>query len=474
MNPLTVDQAALDHLSVNFAGSLIRPDNPRYDEARKVFNGGIDRRPALIAQCEDVRDVVSAVELARANQATVAVRGGGHGVSGHAVCDDGMVIDLRRMNRVEVDPERRVARVMGGANWGQVDAATQQHGLAVTGGRMSDTGVGGLTLGGGSGWLERKLGFTADNLLAAEIVTADGRVLRATADENPELFWGLHGGSGNFGVVTAFEFQLHPVGPLILAGMIMHPRERAGELVRFYRDFLESAPDELGGAVALMTAPPEPFVPEAIQGQPVAGVIVTWADDPDEGEQALRPLLEWGPPAMTMVDRMPYTVVQTLINDGNPWGMQNYWKADFLPELPDEAVDVWIEHGNMAPSPMSTMLLMPGGGAISRVPDGATPLGIRDSKWNYHAIGMWEDPADSDANVAWARELADAMHPWAAAETYLNFIGDEGEERVRTAFGPAKYARLVALKDEYDPTNLFRLNQNVRPSAGALARAGGA
>ena len=447
-----------------FSGQLIRPGDNAYDDARKVFNGMIDRSPALIARCANADDVVAAVGLARDQDLPLSVYGGGHGVTGSAVCDAGICVDLRGMKGIAVDPDARTVRAEAGLTWGELDAATQEHGLAVTGGRMSETGVAGLALGSGSGWLERKLGFTCDNLVEAEVVTADGRKVRASEDENADLFWGLRGGGGNFGVVTTFTFRLHPVGPIVLGGMLMYPAAMAGDLVRFYRGFMAAAPDEVGSALAFITAPPEEFVPEPVRGQPVCGVIVCYAGSVQDGEEALRPLREFGPPGIDLVEPMPYVAVQQLINPGNPKGLQNYWSADFLTELPDEAVDTLVEHATKPVSPFTQILLIPGGGALARVDDDATAFGQRNAPWNVHFLSLWPDPADDDVNIAYTRAIATAMKPWTTGRAYLNFIGDEGQGRVEAAFGQEKYARLQQLKAEWDPTNLFRHNQNIPPA----------
>ena len=449
-----------------FAGQLLHSSDAGYDEARQVFNGMIDRRPAVIARCAGADDVVKAVNLARENNLPLSVYGGGHGVTGSAVVDAGICVDLRGMNRIDVDPEARTARAEGGLTWGELDAATQEHGLAVTGGRVSDTGIGGLTLGSGSGWLERKLGFVCDNLIAAEVVTADGRKVTASDDENAELFWGLRGGGGNFGVVTAFHLRLHPIGPIVLGGMLMYPAQMATDLVRFYRDFVTGAPDEVGTGLAFISAPPLDFVPEPVRGKPVVGVVVCYAGSPEQGEEAMRPLREFGPPAIDMVQPMPYVAVQQLLDPPNQKGMQNYWTADFLAELPDEAVDVLVEHATNPVSPLTQIILVPGGGAIARVDDEAMALGQRAAPWNIHYLSMWPDPADTEQNIAYTRGIATAMKPWTTGGAYLNFIGDEGSGRVEAAFGTEKYTRLQALKDEWDPENLFRHNQNIPPTAG--------
>ena len=447
-----------------FKGQVLRPGDDGYDEARKVFNGMIDRRPAFIGRCADADDVAMLVDLARDNHMPLSVYGGGHGVTGSAVVDAGICCDMRGMKGISVDPEARTVRAEAGLTWGEFDAATQEHGLAVTGGRVSDTGIAGLTLGSGSGWLERKHGFVCDNMMAAEVVTADGRKVTASDDENPDLFWALRGGGGNFGVVTAFHLRLHPVGPIILAGMVIWPAPMAGDVVRFYREFMAGAPDEVGGALAFITAPPAPFVPEPVRGQPVVGAIVTYAGPIEEGEEALRPLREFGPPGIDLVQPMPYVAVQRLIDEANPKGMQHYWSADFLAGLPDEAVDVFVEHANRPVSPLSQMLLVPGGGAIARVADDATAFGQRDAPWNVHFLSMWPDPADSERNIAYNRAIAAAMQPWTTGRAYLNFIGDEGLGRVEAAYGPERYARLQALKAKWDPSNLFRHNQNIPPA----------
>jgi hypothetical protein len=448
-----------------FGGELVHPGDAAYDDLRSVFNGMIDRRPALIARCSNADDVAAVVNLARDQDLPLSVYGGGHGVTGHAVVDAGICLDLRAMNRVDVDPDQRIARVEGGARWGGIDAATQEHGLAVTGGRMSDTGIGGLALGSGSGWLERKFGFTCDNLVKAEVVTADGRQVIASEDDNPDLFWGLRGGGGNFGIVTAFHLRLHPVGPLLYAGQLMYPAAMAGDVMRFYRDFMKTAPDEVGGGIAFITAPPEEFVPEPVRGQPVLGVVVVYAGDAAEGEKVFRPLVEFGPPGLAMVQPMPYTAVQQLIDAPNPKGLQNYWNADFYGELPDEAIDVLVERATKPVSPLTQIIVLPGGGAVARVSEEATAFVQRNAKWNIHYLSLWEDPADTERNIAYTREFSGAMKPFATGRAYLNMLGDEGLDRVKAAYGPEKYAKLQQLKAKWDPTNLFRHNQNIPPAS---------
>jgi FAD/FMN-containing dehydrogenase len=449
-----------------FKGPIFRPGEEGYDEARQVFNGMIDRRPVMIARCTDADDVVAVVNLAREQNLPLSVYGGGHGVTGSAVVDAGICADMRGMKGIAVDPSSRTVRAEAGLTWGEFDVATQEHGLAVTGGRMTDTGVAGLALGSGSGWLERKLGFTCDNLIRAEVVTADGRKVVASDDENADLFWGLRGGGGNFGIVTAFHFRLHPIGPLLLGGLLMYPAQMAGDLVRFYRDFMLGAPDEVGGALVFITAPPAPFVPQPVRGQPVVGVVVVYAGPVEEGQEVLRPLLEFGPPGVAMVEPMPYVAVQRMINEGNPSGMQNYWTADFLADLPDEAVDVLVEHATKPVSPLTQVILIPSGGATARVDAQATAFGQRGAPWNVHFLSLWPDPAEDGRNIAWTRAISTAMKPWTTGQVYVNFIGDEGRSRLEAAFGSENFARLQALKAKWDPENLFRHNQNIPPAAG--------
>ena len=454
----------LEALESRFNGQLVGPDHEDYDELRQVFNGMIDRRPAVIARCESADDVAAAVDFARSEGLPLSVYCGGHSVTGHGVCEEGVCVDLRPMNRVEVDPDARLARVQGGALWGHIDATTQEHGLAMTGGRNSTTGVGGLALGSGSGWLERKLGLTCDSLRSVEIVTAEGNTLTASESENADLFWGTRGGGGNFGVVTEFEFELQPIGPTLLAGMLMYPAPMAGAVLRHFRDFIAQAPDEVCGGCALISAPPEEFVPEPVRGQPVLGMVLCYAGPLDDAEEGLKPLREFGPPAVDMVQPIPYVAVQQLIDPPNQPGRHNYWTADFLAELPDEAIDLLCEQHLTRPSPLTQILVLPGGGAISRIPDDAMAFGQRHAPFNLHIISMWPDADDDEANIAWTREFGAQMKPHTTGRAYLNFIGEEGEDRVRAAFGPETYARLQALKDRYDPTNLFRLNQNIKPT----------
>jgi FAD binding domain/Berberine and berberine like len=462
-----LESIQIEQLSPHFTGALLQQGDSGYDDARRVWNGMYDRRPAVIARCTSVEDVVAAVNFARDSGLPLAVRGGGHSAVGYGVCDDGLVIDLAEMNQVDVNPETRIVRAGGGTTWGQFDAATQEHGLAVTGGRFSTTGIAGLTLGSGSGWLERKCGLTSDSLVAAEVVTADGCVVRCSRDDNAELFWGLRGGGGNFGVVTMFEFRAHQIGPIIYGGMLACLPDKAGEILAFMRDYMADAPEDLGSGVAFVSAPPEPFVPPEMHFKPITGVILCWSGSPEEGEKVIAPIREVAQPVMDMVGPMPYAALQGMLDGGGPKGIRAYMKAEFMPELTDDAIAELVQHGSDRPSPTTQLLLEPLGGAIAKVSDDDSALGRRDVPWCYHALAMWMEPDQEteDTHRAWAAELSEGMRPHTTPGVYLNYTSDQGEQRVRETFGPEKYARLVALKDRYDPSNLFRLNQNIKPSA---------
>jgi FAD/FMN-containing dehydrogenase len=408
--------------------------------------------------------VMAAVGFAREQGLQISVRAGGHSVAGHAVVDGGLMIDLRPMNRVRVDPERRTAWCGGGANWGELDRETQAFGLAVTGGRLADTGVGGLTLGGGSGWIERKYGFTVDSLISAEVVTADGQLVVASADRNPDLFWALKGGGGNFGVVTGFEFRLHEVGPLLYGGMMLFPIDAAVDLLKAYRGFMDGAPDEICGGSAILCAPPEEFVPEPVRGKPVLAIIACYVGPVEAGERAFAPLREWGP-ALEMLGPMPYSAIQGLIAPGNPPGRHHYWKAGLLEELSDAAIETFVARASDVISPFTAALMLPLGGAFARVDPDSAPFSYRDAKWDYHVLGQWADPSETERNVEWVRDFDRAMSGYAEEGVYVNFTGDPSRSAVEAGFGPEKYARLVEIKRAYDPENFFRSNTNIAPDA---------
>ncbi|WP_431676251.1 FAD-binding oxidoreductase [Kitasatospora sp. KL5] len=465
---MTIDEAAVREFEEGVRGVLIRPGDAEYDSARQVHNAMIDRKPALIARCAGVGDVIDAIRFARAADLPVAVRAGGHNVTGRAVCNDGIVIDLGAMRGIRIDPSARTVRVEAGLTWGEVNHDLQHFGLAAAGGFVSTTGVAGLTLGGGLGWLVRKHGLACDNLLSADMVTADGRFLTASGEENEDLFWALRGGGGNFGVVTSFEFRVHPVGTA-LAGLLVHPIARAPEVLRFWRDYAAQAPEELTDGFLLFTAPPAPFIPEATRGAPVVGVYAVYAGDPGRGESVLRPLREFGPPVADIIQPMPYSAAQTMADWMWPRGLWNYWKSGFLAGLGDEAIDAIVEGFATAPSPMTTALVEHNGdGALNRVAPDATAFGHRDWSFNFLATSLWPNPADTDANIAWTRAYWDAVRPFTTGGVYINYLGAEGEDRVRAAYG-ADYDRLVAVKDAYDPENVFRLNQNIAPTGRAAA-----
>jgi FAD/FMN-containing dehydrogenase len=455
-----LDESNIPAIRGRFVGDLLEPGDHGYDEARTVFNAMIDRSPRLIVRCAGAADVVAGVLLAQEAGLPLSIKGGGHGVNGHAVCADGIMLDLSPLKRIEVDPVARVARAQAGVNWGEFDAATQAHGLATTGGRVPTTGIAGLTLGAGSGWLERMFGYTSQNLMAAEVVTADGRVVRASEDENADLFFGLRGGGGNFGVVTEFEYRLHEVGPMATGGMVLWPMEQAGDVVRFYRDWIEAAPDEVSGGVAVIVAPPEEFVPAPLQGKPVCAVIPISFGDPE----LLRPIREFGSPFADLVGSMPYLEVQKLLDPSSPWGFLNYWKAELVQELSDEVIDLNLRHAEGIGSPLTAMFFQPLGGALARIPADATAINPNAGRWVVHALALWETDAETEHELAWVRQWGEMMEPYIRAGVPLTFSADTGEERVRATFGEEKYARLVALKDKYDPENLFRLNQNIKPS----------
>ncbi len=467
MSDFVVPSPAVEALGRSFSGPLLRDGDGAYEQARRVWNGCFDRRPALIARCQCVADVQAAVRFATANGLPVAVRGGGHSAQGYSVWDGAVVVDLSEMRAVEVDPDTRTVRAEGGTTWGVFDQATQEHGLALTGGRFSTTGIAGLTLGSGSGWLERRCGLTADSLLEAEVVTASGDVVIANTGENPDLFWGLRGGGGNFGIVTKFTYRLHQIGPIIYGGLMACSPDRGADIMRFLAEFMPGAPEDLGLGFAFISAPPEPFVPPEMHFAPIVGIVVCWTGDLEAGEKAIAPLRQVAQPLMDMVQPIPYTALQTMLDGGAPYGTRAYMKAEFLPELSEEAIAKFVHHGAARPGPMVQLLLEPMGGAIGRVATDDTALGRRDVPWCYHALSMWMEPDETtaDDHVRWARELSADLAPLTTTGVYLNFTSDEGESRVRDMFGPERYGRLVAIKDRWDPDNVFALNQNIRPSA---------
>jgi FAD/FMN-containing dehydrogenase len=450
--------AAVDEFRASLRGALLLPAEPGYDDARRVWNGMIDRRPALIARCRGAADVIAAVNFARTHALLVAVRGGGHNVAGNAVCSGGLMIDLSAMKSVRVDPERRTARAEPGVTWGGFDRETQTFGLATPGGQISTTGIAGVTLGGGWGYLARRYGLASDNLLSADIVTADGRLLTASPERNADLFWGLRGGGGNFGVLTSFEYRLHPVGP-VLAGIVAFPLAAAGEILRLFRELTAEAPDELAADIVLITMP---------DGTPVVGVVVCWCGPREAGERILKPLRGFRPQLMDTVGPMPYTAAQKLLDAFYPKGLQNYWKSSFIAAVSDEVIECMVRYCADRPAPMCHGLIeYQLGGAVRRADGAATAFAHREAEYSFMSIGQCADPAEAAGCTRWAREFWEAMQPYATGGVYVNYLGgeaDEGVERVEAAYGPEKYRQLAALKSKYDPVNLFRLNQNIRPA----------
>ncbi len=462
--PIAATSAIDDELAESFRGQLLLPTSPGYDAARRIWNGAIDRRPACIACCTGVADVIAAVRFARERDLLVAVRSGGHGVGGHALCDGGLVIDLSPMKGIRVDPASRTARAEAGVLWGELDRETQHHWLATVGGIVTHTGIAGLTLGGGIGWLMRKHGATVDNLLSADVVTAQGDFITASEEENPDLFWAIRGGGGNFGIVTSFEYRLHPVGPIVLAGPVFHALQDAPEVLRFYREFIAAAPDELTTIFELSVAPPAPFLPETVHGKQVVMVGACYAGSPDEGAEVVRPLKQFGRPIVDLLGPKPYTALQSMFDPMVPHGWHRYWKSVELPPLTDTAIDTLVEHAPAVSSPKSYCIVFHLGGALARVGADETAFSQRDAAHNVNINAVWteEDP-DGERHIAWARDFFDAMQPHAGGRVYVNFLGEEGDDRVRQAYGARNYERLARLKTVYDPTNFFRLNQNIQP-----------
>ncbi len=451
-------KAEVSRLASKLAGELLGPGHAEYDAARRVYNAAIDRKPRIIARCAGADDVVACIEFAREREIQTSVRGGGHNTAGNAVCDGGLMLDLSRMKQIQVDRAKRSVRAEGGVLIGELDRATQACGLATTMGNVTTTGIAGLTLGGGLGFLMRKYGLACDNLVSVDVVTADGRRLTASAKANAELFFGLRGGGGNFGVATSLEYRLHPVGP-VLAGSIVHPFAAARELFRFYRDFAASAPDELTCYFLLAAAP---------DGTPTAALQPVWCDTIEKGELELRPLRAFGKPIADEVAPMPYTTVQSLDDPNYPFGLYNYWTSSFLKDLSDAAIDTLLAHSAKRPTPLCHVLIEPLGGAVGRVREGETAFAHRRAPFNCAILGVCAGPAEYDACAHWVRELCRALKPFSTGGAYVNYIGseaDEGPERVRAAaYGSGVYERLASLKAEYDPTNFFRMNQNVKPA----------
>jgi FAD/FMN-containing dehydrogenase len=451
----------IEHLRKQARGEVITPEDGGYEEARKVYNAMIDRRPRVVIRCADPGDVMMAVDFARENQLDLAVRGGEHSVPGFGTVDDGVVIDLSDMRDVFVDPDRRTARSQGGATWGDFNDAAHAFGLATTGGIISTTGVGGLTLGGGIGYLARGFGLSIDNLLSADVVTADGRSIVASESENADLFWAIRGGGGNFGVVTSFEFRLHPVKE-VYGGPMFYEVDDAATVLRFYREFILDAPEEFGGFPAWQIAPPLPFIPEDRHGDTFLAFVACWAGPLNKGESALKPLHDVAPVVAEHVGPMPYPALNSAFDALVPPGLQHYWKANFVTELTDEAIKAHLEHGPKVPVVNSTVHIYPINGACHRVPADATAFAYRDATFATVIAGMWPDPADNEENIKWVRDYYEATAPLSEDGGYVNFMADDDQDRIKSNY-KGNYERLVQIKRKYDPGNLFHLNQNIKP-----------
>jgi FAD/FMN-containing dehydrogenase len=451
----------IGNLRESLRGELISPDDAGYEQARKVYNGMIDRRPAMVVRAANVGDVMAAVNHARNNGLPIAIRGGGHSVPGFGTCDGGVVIDLSAMRSVRVDPAKKTARAEGGATWGDFNSATHAFGLATTGGIISTTGVAGLTLGGGIGYLARGCGLSLDNLVSADVVTADGKFLVVSENENADLFWALRGGGGNFGVVTSLEFRLHPVKD-IYGGPMFFELDRARDVLAAYREYIADAPEQLGAFPAFQIAPPLPFIPEKRHGETFIAVVACWAGPLDEGPRALKPFHDVAPVVAEMVGPMPYPALNGAFDALYPPGLQHYWKANFVKELTDDSIAAHLKHGPKVPAVSSTMHIYPINGACHRVAPDATAFAYRDANFATVIAGMWPDPSQNKANIKWVRDYYDATAPHSEAGGYVNFMAEDDQDRVKANYG-RNYVRLVEIKRRYDPDNVFRLNQNIRP-----------
>jgi FAD/FMN-containing dehydrogenase len=453
-----LSKALLSDLRTTITGNVLEPGDTEYETARKVWNGMIDKRPALIIQCGSANDVSTALKLANQKNLVVSIRGGGHNVTGNATCDDGIMIDLSLMKKVQVDPERMTAKAQGGATWGDFDKATQVYGLATTGGLISSTGIAGLTLGGGVGWLVRHYGMSCDNLIEAEMVTVNGDVIIASLTQNPDLFWALRGGGGNFGVVTSLTYRLHPVQN-VLGGMILHPIEDAKNVLQFYRRFMQTAPNELTLYACLIHTP---------DGLPVIAFVGCYSGNLDEGEEVLKSLRQFGSPIADLMQVQPYTQIQTMLDAPFPHGIRCYWKSGFLTELSDDAIDTILQHAKTVASPQSAIILELYGGAATQEPAGGTAFPHREELFDLVVISGWMNKEEDEKNIRWTRAFWDAMQPFYSHHVYMNVLGVEGEQRVKEAYGKS-YQRLLAVKRKYDPQNVFRLNQNINPAEQPVA-----
>lgn len=462
-NSFVLDTTALQEFASRLRGEVLTPNDAGYEEARQVYNGMIDKKPAAIVRCVDVADVIAAVNFSREQQLTVAIRGGGHNGPGLGTCDDGLVIDLSKMKGIRVDPDARTVRVEGGCTWGDVDHATHAFGLATPNGFISSTGVGGLTLGGGIGYLSRTYGLTIDNLLSVDMVLADGSFVTANAEEHPDLFWAVRGGGGNFGVVTSFLFQLHPIST-VYGGPMLWPMEQAADLLKFWRNFILNAPENINGWFGFVTVPPAPPFPEHLHLQKMCVIVWCYTGPLDQAENAFKEIRAFGTPAVDFAGPIPWTALQSMFDALYPRGLQWYWKADFFSDLKDEAIDLHVKHGAQLPTMHSTMHIYPINGAAHKPGKSDTAFSFRDANFAEVIVGVDPDPANNEQIIRWASDYWTALHPYSAGGAYINMIMDEGEEQVKAAYRE-NYQRLAQIKAAYDPNNLFHVNQNIKPHA---------
>jgi FAD/FMN-containing dehydrogenase len=460
-----VTQRSGESLKSRFTGNVLTAGDPGYDESRTIWNAMIDRYPAVAVQPHTTQDVATAVTAVRELGLPLSIKGGGHNIAGMAVCDDGIMIDFALMKNVSVDPDSRAVRVQPGAVWGEVDQATQPFGLIVPSGIISTTGVAGLTLGGGFGWTTRKWGHTADHLRSVEIVTADGQIRRVNDDQDPDLFWAIRGGGGNYGVVTEFEFEARQLGPIVTAGLVFYPMDDAPSVIEFFREFSEEGPEELTCLLVLRIAPPAPFLPPEVHGKPVVGIAALYAGDPDEGERILAPLKAFGAPLADVISQKPYVIHQSFLDTGQPHGRRYYWKSEYLPGISKELSEIMIERCRNFTSPFSSMLAMRLGGATKRVPSDVGAISHRSAEFIVAIQSAWENPEEDDHHIQWAREFHSAVREFSTGGTYVNFLTEEeGADRIHDAYEPEIYERLAKVKAQYDPTNLFRMNKNIAPA----------